>query len=127
LVRPVTVNRRAVDTPSSSREPDGPVPGPLDHVVGDRRTPVESRHLPVQRNSRSDSAPRLLMVRLGPPSATFGPVISVEFERVEALELLAMTLAHLKDAEARGELSPRVPLLMTIRDKLVLALREEEP
>jgi hypothetical protein len=52
-------------------------------------------------------------------------VVSVEFERIEALELLGMTLAHLNDAEARGEVSPRVPLLMAIRDKLALALREE--
>lgn len=49
----------------------------------------------------------------------------VSLERLEVLELLAMTLAHLNDAEARGELSARVPLLMSIRDKLALALREE--
>jgi aerobic-type carbon monoxide dehydrogenase small subunit (CoxS/CutS family) len=36
-----------------------------------------------------------------------------------------MTLAHLNDAEASGEVAPRVPLLMAIRDKLALALREE--
>jgi hypothetical protein len=36
-----------------------------------------------------------------------------------------MTLAHLNDAEAKGEVSPRVPLLMSIRDKLAAALREE--
>jgi hypothetical protein len=54
-----------------------------------------------------------------------GPVIRVELERVEALELLAMTLAHLNDAEARAEMTPRVPLLMAIRDKLALAIREE--
>jgi hypothetical protein len=53
------------------------------------------------------------------------PVVRVEFERVEALELLGMTLAHLNDAEARAEMSPRVSLLMAIRDKLALALREE--
>jgi hypothetical protein len=52
------------------------------------------------------------------------PVIDVEFERVEALELLGMTLAHLKDAETRAEMSLRVPLLMSIRDKLARALRE---
>lgn len=51
--------------------------------------------------------------------------VSIAFERVEALELLAMTFAHLNDAEARGEVSPRVPLLMGIRDKLAFALREE--
>lgn len=49
----------------------------------------------------------------------------VEFERGEALEGLAMTLAHLKVAEERTELSARVPLLMTVRDKLAHALREE--
>lgn len=52
-------------------------------------------------------------------------MVSVELERVEALELLGMTLAHLNDAEARVEVSPRVPLLLAIRDKLALALREE--
>ncbi len=57
--------------------------------------------------------------------ATIGPVISAQLERVEALELLGMTLAHLNDAEARVEVSPRVPLLLAIRDKLALALREE--
>jgi hypothetical protein len=33
--------------------------------------------------------------------------------------------AHLNHAEERGEESPRVPLLMTICDKLANALREE--
>jgi hypothetical protein len=54
-----------------------------------------------------------------------GPVVRVELERIEALELLGMTLAHLNDAEARAEISPRLPLLMAIRDKLALGLREE--
>ena len=52
-------------------------------------------------------------------------MIKVEFERVETLELLGMTLAHLNDAEAKAEVSPRLPLLMAIRDKLALAFREE--
>jgi hypothetical protein len=52
-------------------------------------------------------------------------MVKVEFERVEALELLGMTLAHLNDAEARVEVSPRVPLLMAIRNKLAQGLREE--
>lgn len=52
-------------------------------------------------------------------------MVRIELERIEALELLAMALAHLSDAESRGEMSPRVPLLMTIRDKLAFALREE--
>lgn len=33
-------------------------------------------------------------------------------------------MAHLNDAEVKGEVSPRVPLLMAIRDKLAFALRE---
>lgn len=52
-------------------------------------------------------------------------MVRIGLERVEALELLAMTLAHLNDAESRGEVSPRVPLLMAVRDKLAIALREE--
>jgi hypothetical protein len=51
--------------------------------------------------------------------------VSVEFEQVEALELLGMTLAHLNDAEARAEVSPRSPLLMAMRNRLAFALREE--
>jgi hypothetical protein len=54
-----------------------------------------------------------------------GPVLRVELERVEALELLGMTLAHLKVAEEGADLSPRVPLLMGLRDKLAVALKEE--
>ena len=54
-----------------------------------------------------------------------GAMVQVELERVEALELLAMTLAHLNDAQTRGEVSTRVPLLLTIRDRLATALREE--
>lgn len=57
--------------------------------------------------------------------ATIGPVVRVELERVEALELLGMTLAHLNVAEARAEMSPRVALLIVLRDKLALGLREE--
>ena len=52
-------------------------------------------------------------------------MIRVELERVEALELLGMTLAHLNVAEARADMSPRVPVLMAIRDKVARALREE--
>jgi predicted DNA-binding protein (UPF0251 family) len=61
---------------------------------------------------------------MGPPLAKIEPVVKVELERVEALELLGMTLAHLNDSEARVEVSPRVPLLMAIRDKLAFALLE---
>jgi hypothetical protein len=53
------------------------------------------------------------------------PVVAVKLERVEALELLAMTLAHLNQAEAAGVVSPRMPMLMVIRDKLAVAVREE--
>ena len=36
-----------------------------------------------------------------------------------------MMLAHLNNAETRAETSPRVPLLMAIRDKLARGLTEE--
>ena len=68
---------------------------------------------------------RTPVVRFAPLVATMGPVVKIELERVEALELLGMTLAHLKDAEARAEMSPRVALLMAIRGRLALGLREE--
>jgi hypothetical protein len=54
-----------------------------------------------------------------------GTMVEIRVRRVEALELLAMTLAHLNHAEARGDLSPRVATLMSVRDKLAQALREE--
>jgi hypothetical protein len=54
-----------------------------------------------------------------------GPVVRIDLERVEALELLAMTLAHLNDAENRADISPRIALLMAIRDKLAHGLQEE--
>lgn len=65
------------------------------------------------------------MVPIEPLAARLGPVVRVEFERIEAFELLAMTLAHLNDAEARGDMTPRVPLLLAVRDKLARGLREE--
>jgi len=52
-------------------------------------------------------------------------MVRLELERIEALELLGMTLAHLNIAEAGSEISPRVRLLMAVRDKLAAALREE--
>lgn len=74
-----------------------------------------------------DSAPDpRKVVRLAPGLATIGPVPRIELERVEVLELLGMTLAHLNLAEVRTDATPRVALLMSIRDKLALALREEE-
>ena len=57
---------------------------------------------------------------------TFGPMMRVELERIEALELLGMVVAHLNHAEASGDLSPRIPTLMAIRDKLAAGLREEQ-
>ena len=66
-----------------------------------------------------------MLAPFGPYPVTIGPVVTVELERIEALELLGMTLAHLNDAESRAEVSVRVPLLMAIRDKLALVLREE--
>lgn len=42
-------------------------------------------------------------VRIGPAPVMIALMVSVEFERIETLELLGMTLAHLNHAEARGE------------------------
>ena len=62
----------------------------------------------------------------GPYMVIFGPMVRVGLERIEALELLGMVVAHLNHAEASGDLSPRIPTLMTIRDKLAAGLREEQ-
>ena len=56
----------------------------------------------------------------------FGPILSAGLERIEALELLGMVVAHLNVAEASGELSSRIPTLIAIRDKLAAGLREEQ-
>ena len=77
------------------------------------------------RTRHLERAKLVVVVRNGPRAANIGPMVHVELERVEALELLGMTLAHLNVAEASGELSPRIPLLMAVRDKLAGALREE--
>ena len=53
-------------------------------------------------------------------------MVRVELERVEALELLGIVVAHLNIAEAPGDLSPRVPVLLGIRDKLAAGLREDQ-
>lgn len=63
------------------------------------------------------------MARFGPLLAKIKPMVYLELERIEALELMGMVLAHLSDAQAVGDLSPRVPLLMAIRDKLADELR----
>ena len=69
-----------------------------------------------------------VVVQKGPLVDAIGPMVGVELERVEALELLVMVLAHLNNAEdnaeAAGDLSPRVPTLMAIRGKLAAGLRE---
>ncbi len=66
------------------------------------------------------------MARFGPGTVIIGPVVHLELERIEALELMGMVLAHLNNAEAAGDLSPRVPTLMSIRDKLADGLREQQ-
>ncbi|WP_420625661.1 hypothetical protein [Candidatus Poriferisodalis sp.] len=52
-------------------------------------------------------------------------MVHIELERVEALELLGMVLAHLNNAEAAGDLSPRIATLLAVRDKLAAGLREQ--
>ena len=53
-------------------------------------------------------------------------MVLVEFERIEALHVLAMATSHLNVAERRGLISPQVPLLMAIRDKVSQALEEDQ-
>ena len=64
------------------------------------------------------------MVHLEPVVVITGPM-NLELERIEALELMGMVLARLNTAEASGDLTPRVPVLTSIRDKLAEALREQ--
>ena len=52
-------------------------------------------------------------------------MVRVELGRIEALELMGMVVAHLNVAEASGDLSPRIPTLLSVRDKLAAGLREE--
>jgi hypothetical protein len=66
------------------------------------------------------------LARFAPILVRTAPMVRVELERVDALELLSMTLAQLGEAERRAEISPRIPLLMTIRDKLAESLAEEK-
>ena len=66
------------------------------------------------------------MVLFGPLLAMIGPMVPIELERIEALELLGMVLAHLNDAEAAGDMSPRIATLMSIRDKLATGLRGQQ-
>jgi len=86
---------------------------------------LESTRLVLRCFNLSAGLLHLDVVRKEPHVATIEPVVRLDLERVDVLELLGMTLEHLYDAEARVEISPRVPLLMAIRDKLVSALRED--
>ena len=55
-----------------------------------------------------------------------GPVISIELERIEVLELLGLVLAHLNDAEAEGDVTPRIATLLSVRYKLATGLRNQQ-
>ena len=103
-----------------ARYPDGTSEPPADERPGNRFEACHSGFVawaPVADGS--------LVVQKGPLMANMEPMVSIELERVETLELLALVLAHLNHAEVTGELSARVPMLLRIRDKLALALREE--
>ena len=65
------------------------------------------------------------VVQFGPLVVLSGPMVRVELERIEALELVGMVVAHLNVAEASGDLSPRIATLLAIRDKLAAGLREK--
>ena len=65
------------------------------------------------------------MVLYGPLVVQYGPMVRVELERIEALELMGMVVAHLNVAGASGDLAPRLATLLGIRDKLADGLRED--
>ena len=52
-------------------------------------------------------------------------MVRVQLERIEALELLGMVVAHLNVAETAAEVTPRLAALQGIRDKLAAGLRED--
>ena len=52
------------------------------------------------------------------------PMVTVELERIEALELLGMVISHLNEPRI-DPLTPRLALLMSIQGKLNQALWEE--
>ena len=52
-------------------------------------------------------------------------MVRVELERIEALELMGMVVAHLNADETFGEPTPRLATLLSIRDKLAAGLRED--
>lgn len=53
-------------------------------------------------------------------------MVRVELERIEALELMGMVVAHLNVAETSAELTPRLATLLSILDKLADGLQEEQ-
>lgn len=52
-------------------------------------------------------------------------MVRVELERIEALELMGMVVAHLNVDETAAEPTPRLATLLSIRDKLAAGLQEE--
>ena len=64
------------------------------------------------------------MAPLGPLPAILEPMVTVELERIEALELLGMVISHLNEPRI-DPLTPRLALLMSIQGKLNQALWEE--
>ena len=52
-------------------------------------------------------------------------MVRVELERIEALELMGMVVAHLNVAETFGEPTLRLATLLSIRGKLAVGLRED--
>ena len=66
------------------------------------------------------------MVQYGPLVVHYGPMVRVELERIEALELMGMVVAHLNVAEAVAELTPRLATLLSVLDKLAAGLQEEQ-
>ena len=102
----------------------GPV-GPVRNLLRPKTLPAQACHasLPPAQSRISHGRG---VARYEPLVVISGPMVRVEMERVEALELMGMVVAHLNHAEATGDLSPRIATLMSIRDKLAVGLWEEQ-
>ena len=101
----------------------------LNRVLTDRADNGEGQAVPTGARIRATDALPITGVichraaPLGPLCGTMGPMITVELERVEALELLGMVIARLNEPRI-DPMAPRIALLMSLQERLTQALWE---
>jgi hypothetical protein len=90
-----TVVSRTTDTGKEVPAPPARDARPEASVAGPRESDIAAPNLRERQDRHHGGAHdgQLTAVRLGPKPDMIGPMVSVELERVEALELLGMTLA----------------------------------